>query len=191
MVRPKIKRTISKNPEQICFNQDNDNNLSPIEMVADEYEAIRLKDYHDFNQKQSAELMEISQPTFHRILNSARKKIAKSLIEGRKINIVGVININNQNIYFCKSCGFQWSNMKKKYTECPDCKSKDIVLLENDTVNKRKSFGGEGRGIGVPPSSCKCPNCGYETIKVRGEPCRNKKCPKCGTPLHGSGRCIN
>ena len=128
MVRPKIKRQISKNPEQRCFNQNN-NNLPAIEMVADEYEAIRLKDYHNFNQKESAELMNISQSTFHRILNSARKKIAKSLIEGKKINIIETDNINEPNTYHCKKCGLEWNNNNKKYTECPDCKSKDIELL--------------------------------------------------------------
>ncbi|MBX7076628.1 MAG: DUF134 domain-containing protein [Methanobacteriaceae archaeon] len=191
MVRPKIKRTIGKNPEQICFNQNTENKLSPLEMVTEEYEAIRLKDYHNFNQKQSAELMEVSQPTFHRILNSARKKIAKSLIEGRKINIIGVTNIKNQITYYCKTCGFQWSNQQKKYTKCPDCNSSEIVLLENDSIEKRKSYGGKGRGIGKPPSACVCPKCGYEAPKIMGEPCRNTKCPECGTPLHGSGRCVD
>ena len=36
----------------------------------------------------------------------------------------------------------------------------------------------------------KCPKCGYEEPKVRGIPCRTKKCPKCDTPLHGRGNCL-
>ena len=59
-------------------------------MVADEYEAIRLKDYHNFNQKESAELMNISQSTFHRILNSARKKL-QNFNRREKINIIELI----------------------------------------------------------------------------------------------------
>ena len=94
-------------------------------------------------------------------------------------------------VYHCKNCGLEWKNNNKKYTECPECKSDKIILLKNDTLNKRRSFGGEGRGIGIPPSSCKCPKCGYEIPKIKGEPCKNTKCPKCGTPMHGSGRCIN
>lgn len=34
-----------------------------------------------------------------------------------------------------------------------------------------------------PTGSCVCPSCGYATAHVRGVPCFNKKCPKCGTTM--------
>ena len=52
-------------------------------------------------------------------------------------------------------------------------------------LNERKSFGGPGSGKG-PSKACECPNCGYIAPKIRGFPCRNIKCPECGTPLCGS-----
>lgn len=74
MVRPKRKRRIAQCPKQKYFNQQ-DNNPSPsIKLNIDEFEAIRLREYHEIKQKESAELMGISQSTFHRILISARKK---------------------------------------------------------------------------------------------------------------------
>ncbi len=56
-----------------------------------------------------------------------------------------------------------------------------------------RGMGGSGRGMGGPPQTagggpptkCVCPQCGYEAPKKRGLPCRNMKCPKCGTPLVG------
>ncbi|USN46007.1 MAG: DUF134 domain-containing protein [Candidatus Woesearchaeota archaeon] len=62
--------------------------LKPIELTIEEFEAIRLKDYLGCEQKQAADIMETSQPTFHRKYTLARKKIAKALIEGRTIKII-------------------------------------------------------------------------------------------------------
>ena len=40
-----------------------------------------------------------------------------------------------------------------------------------------------GGGFGGPPTTCVCPKCGYKEEKIRGVPCINKKCPKCGTQM--------
>jgi predicted Zn-ribbon and HTH transcriptional regulator len=75
--------------------------------------------------------------------------------------------------------------------KCPDCGSEDIFTIElTDKLppkvedNIQGSIEGHGRGAG-PPRICKCSQCGYETPKVRGVPCRNDKCPECGAPLCG------
>jgi len=39
-----------------------------------------------------------------------------------------------------------------------------------------------GRGLGVG-GNCICPNCGYKKPHVRGMPCFNEKCPKCGSKM--------
>ena len=197
MVRPKKIRRISKNPEHVFFNHTNNKKSQPIELIVDEFEAIRLRDYHDIKQKESAELMGISQPTFHRILISARGKLASALIDGKEIIVTGDDFMSEELKYKCESCGFLWSNPEKQYEKCPDCGSSNIELIkkENDIpLSQCKSFGGPGRGDCLSEeeshnSVCKCPKCGYEAPKVKGVPCRNKKCPECGTPLHGTGRC--
>ena len=183
MPRPKLERNILKKPQ----HQQNNNKLQPIELKIDEYEAIRLKDYHNIQQKKAAQLMHISQPTFHRILQSARKKIATAIIEGKKIKITGDEQMKETITYKCTDCQFQWSKQNEKYTTCPNCNSTNIKTLEKDTnpLNQRKSYGGPGRGK-TPPKSCKCPNCGHESPKTRGIPCKNTLCPECGTPLCGS-----
>ncbi len=195
MPRPRRFRKILKEPEIRCFKPENENKdpLETIEINIDEYEAIRLRDYHDIQQKKSAEIMGISQPTFHRTLTSARKKIAKALIDGKMLIIVGEDYITNKKRYKCNICDFEWISPEKKYEKCPDCQSKDItIILENEesegkdpSLLQRRSYGGPGIRAG-PPRVCKCPECGYESPKTRAVPCRNTKCPKCETPLCGS-----
>ena len=53
----------------------------------EEFEAVRLKDYKGLDQNECAKKMEVSQPTFHRLLSSARKKISGAIIEGKAIRI--------------------------------------------------------------------------------------------------------
>ncbi len=55
----------------------------------DEYEAVRLKDLEGVEQTEAAERMGISQPTFHRLVLSARKKIADSIVNGKSLKIEG------------------------------------------------------------------------------------------------------
>jgi len=195
MVRPQVFRKISKNPEIRCFKPEAENleDLEPIQISLDEFEAIRLRDYHDIKQVNAASIMEISQPTFHRILSSARKKISKALIEGNPIIIVGDDFITDKKRYKCNDCGFEWLSTEKEYDKCLECQSenimrtddKDIKIKTDPDILERRSFGGKGLGAG-PPKVCKCPKCGYEHPKTRAVPCRNTKCPVCETPLCGS-----
>jgi predicted DNA-binding protein (UPF0251 family) len=185
MPRPRRFRNISQNPQIRCFKpeKESQNDLQPIEILIDEFEAIRLRDYHNIQQKRSAEIMGISQPTFHRTLNSARKKIANALINGNSLIIVGDGRLN---YYECYECGFEWEN--SQYDKCPDCASSNIHLTEHQDsgeLHKRRSYGGKGLGAN-PPKICKCPHCGYESPKTRMVPCSNTKCPECETPLCGS-----
>jgi hypothetical protein len=50
---------------------------------------------------------------------------------------------------------------------------------------------GQGRGLGRmggpkaagPDGKCICPDCGHKVPHVVGQPCNEKKCPKCGTMM--------
>jgi uncharacterized protein len=63
--------------------------LEEVSMSVEEAEAIRLKDLEGLEQEQGAEKMNISRPTFQRILASARKKIADALLNGKAVRIEG------------------------------------------------------------------------------------------------------
>lgn len=58
-------------------------------LTIDEFEAVRLKDLEGLDQDACAEKMDISQPTFHRLVIAARKKIADALTHGKSIKIKG------------------------------------------------------------------------------------------------------
>ncbi len=60
-----------------------------VVLTVEEFEAIRLKDNEDLDQKDAAKKMKISQPTFQRLYESARKKIADALVNGKAIRIEG------------------------------------------------------------------------------------------------------
>ncbi|KKQ36971.1 MAG: hypothetical protein US54_C0048G0001, partial [Candidatus Roizmanbacteria bacterium GW2011_GWA2_37_7] len=61
--------------------------LEEVVLKADELEALKLYDVDGFEQTQAAVKMKISQPTFARILDSAYKKIANALVQGKAIRI--------------------------------------------------------------------------------------------------------
>jgi predicted DNA-binding protein (UPF0251 family) len=63
--------------------------LKEIILAIDEYEAVRLKDLEGLEQEECAKKMNVSQPTFHRLILSARKKIADAIINGKAIKIEG------------------------------------------------------------------------------------------------------
>jgi hypothetical protein len=58
-------------------------------VTLDEFEAIRLADREGLKQEEAAEKMQISRPTFGRVLEAARRKVADALVEGLPLRIGG------------------------------------------------------------------------------------------------------
>jgi predicted DNA-binding protein (UPF0251 family) len=58
-------------------------------LKVEELESLRLKDYLGLKQEEAAARMGVSQPTFHRILSEAHRKIAEAVVEGKAIRIEG------------------------------------------------------------------------------------------------------
>ena len=63
--------------------------LEEVCLSVEEAEAIRLKDLEGMEQEEGADKMNISRPTFQRVLASARGKIADALLKGKAIRIEG------------------------------------------------------------------------------------------------------
>ena len=61
--------------------------LEQVVLTEDEWEAVRLADKEGLYQEQAAERMNISRQTFGRIIESAHKKIADALINGKALVI--------------------------------------------------------------------------------------------------------
>lgn len=61
--------------------------LEEVALLPDELEALKLHDVDNLDQTDAAKKMNISQPTFTRIIDKAYKKIAKALIYGQAIKL--------------------------------------------------------------------------------------------------------
>ena len=63
--------------------------LEEVVMALDEFEAMRLADLEGLYQEQAAERMNVSRPTFSRIIESAHRKTADALVHGKALRIEG------------------------------------------------------------------------------------------------------
>lgn len=104
----------------------------------EELEAIRLKDLEGLEQGECADKMEVSRPTFQRILLSAREKVADSLINGKMIHVEGGNFTRNICPIKCLDCGKEWKEsfenlefIKKGQYACPDCGSAKVICKDS------------------------------------------------------------
>jgi predicted DNA-binding protein (UPF0251 family) len=111
MARPTKWRKVENIPNITHFvpseaeNFPDEGNVLKLE----ELEAVRLKDLLGLEQEECAEKMEVSRPTFQRILISAREKIADSLVHGKSIHIEGGHFTRNLCRVRCLNCGKEWT----------------------------------------------------------------------------------
>lgn len=103
----------------------------PIELLYEEYEAIKLADYDFMNHLEAAELMRVSRPTFARIYESARRKISKALVETREIKTVFGNATFDKSWHLCNHCHARFTIPKtvKNHT-CPLCRSENVESIE-------------------------------------------------------------
>jgi len=91
MARPKKARMVQKEPEVTYFKPSGIpmRELEENALTVEEMEAVRLKDIEGCEQEDCAKKMHVSRPTFHRVLASARRKIADALVNGKALRIGG------------------------------------------------------------------------------------------------------
>jgi len=63
--------------------------VEEVLMTLDEFEALRLADLDGLYQEEAAARMNVSRPTFSRIVDSARRKVADALVHGKALRIEG------------------------------------------------------------------------------------------------------
>lgn len=105
----------------------------------EELEALRLKDLEGLEQEDCAIRMEVSRPTFQRILIAARKKVADSLIQGKAIRIEGGYFSQNICQIRCEACGREWieryeaiEDGQVRHYACPRCRSANLRCCPDD-----------------------------------------------------------
>lgn len=102
--------------------------LESVDLLYEEFEALRLADYEDLTQEEAAERMNISRPTFTRLYDKARKCVAKAFAEGKAIIIRGGTYVSDDYWYRCRTCHETTVSVKPEKS-CVKCDSEDIVQL--------------------------------------------------------------
>ena len=119
-----------------------------VKLNVDEFEAMRLKDLQGLEQTAAADSMHISQPTFHRVIEAARKKVADALVNGKAIRIEGGDYVSDVNRKFkCLDCNHEWEEPhgRGRPKACPKCGSKNIGRAPEDKGYARIGRGHRGR----------------------------------------------
>lgn len=145
MPRPRISRRVGFKPNVNYFKPAGIR-LAELEdsvLTVDEFEAIRLNDLLGLDQNECAKRMNISQPTFYRLVSSARKRIADALINGKAIRIKGG---NYNMVQRGRGMGFGGPAIN---CVCPKCSFKEQKVR------------------GAPCINNKCPKCG--SMMIRGD----------------------
>jgi uncharacterized protein len=128
MARNKKDRQIQAAPNFCGFKPQGVHSKPGPEVIInfEEYEALNLCDYELLKQTEAAKLMNISRPTFTRIYESVRRKIAKAFIEGSAI----LFEDGNSTIsdwQRCNNCHITFTVPENAELCCPICKTQVII----------------------------------------------------------------
>ncbi|MCE5284354.1 MAG: DUF134 domain-containing protein [Pelosinus sp.] len=115
--------------------------LEETTLTIEEMEAIRLADIENLDQGAAAERMEVSRPTFHRIVNTAHQKIAAALWQGNALRIDGgnfrIVHHCQTGLrhFTCQTCGHKWTlphgtGQCCHDLPCPMCQNSNIIRDE-------------------------------------------------------------
>lgn len=91
-MRPQKTRWVQCLPGERCFQprcKIGKKNLEGVILSLDEFEAMRLACLENLKQKDAALLMNVSRPTFSRILAKACTKVTDALVNVKAIRIEG------------------------------------------------------------------------------------------------------
>ncbi len=155
MPRPKRCRRIAALPSCTLFKPAGvpGRSLPELVLTVDEFEALRLADHEGLYQDQAAKRMQISRQTFGRIVESARKKVTKVLVECMALRIEGgEVKMAEMRMFECADCEHVWEVPfgTGRPTKCPACQSKKFhrakdVAVGQTVGGRRHRHGGPGR----------------------------------------------
>jgi predicted DNA-binding protein (UPF0251 family) len=150
MPRPKKCRWVCREPSVTFFKPRGIPLmvLDTVSLAVEELEAVRLKDLEGLDQEKAAATMNVSQPTFHRILESAHGKVANALVNGKAIRIEGgdYMVTEGGRLFKCYDCQNEWQIPygTARPARCPKCNSAEIHRASSDRGYARR--GGRPRG---------------------------------------------
>ena len=129
MARPRRCRKICTEPAYDSFKPEGISVGEEITMTVDEYEVIRLVDLEKYTHEQCAERMGISRTTVTEIYESARYKLADSVVHGK------ILSISGGNYCFCDGTDTFCCNRNCKRTENSTSHSKKRRKTDENWCN--------------------------------------------------------
>ena len=154
MPRPQKPRRVCFIPEATYFKPAGIplRFMEEVRVSIEEAEAVRLKDLEGLEQEDGAVRMNISRPTFQRVLASARQKIADAMLNGKAIRIEGGNFEMSARRFRCAN-GHEWSvpfeaaeRTLPQY--CPTCNTSSITPSQLPGIvcghHGRRRRGGRG-----------------------------------------------
>jgi len=146
MARPRQCRRVGSMPDCNYFKPRGISLavLHEVILTVDELEAIRLADLESLYQERAAKKMNVSSPTFGRILESAHKKVAEALVKGKALKIEGgEFEMASMRTFRCHDCQHSWELPygTGRPENCPSFNSGSIHRAEVDRGYAR----GDGR----------------------------------------------
>jgi predicted DNA-binding protein (UPF0251 family) len=185
MPRPKRSRRIHRPPVATGFAPFGiaSGPNGSITLLYEEYESLRLSDYEGISQQEAADRMDISRPTFSRIYDLARQKLARALVEGLSVVIEGGDISFDEPWFRCKACNtaFCLPENHDKISGCPVCRGNNIV-----DVSRKNPVGNSDllpRPAIHQTGYCVCPRCSLRVSHQAEIPCRSLVCTSCGAGM--------
>jgi predicted DNA-binding protein (UPF0251 family) len=117
--------------------------LEETVLSVDELESLRLADLGGLYHEEAAARMNVSRATFGRIVETARRKVAEALVEGKALRIEGgAVEMVSMRSFVCHACGHRWQAAfgTGRPGGCPACGGGDFQRTDG------------GRGQGGPAS---------------------------------------
>lgn len=131
-----------------------------IQLRLDEFEALRLADYEGLQHEEAALKMGISRPTFTRLIEAARHKVASALVDGAILVMEGgeieMAENQDKRTFVCDACGHRWQIPYGTGcpTECPQCASKQVHRDPAECGQHHGQHRGHGQGHGTGRGRC-------------------------------------
>lgn len=133
MARPRRLRKIVAPPRFKGYRPHGHQGLTgkPVELLYEEYEALKLADYDGLDHQTASQLMGVSRPTFARIYQSVRKKLALALVEARPLVAVYGNAWMDKSWFVCSTCKARYSVPEGvDGSRCALCGSSSVALIE-------------------------------------------------------------
>ena len=147
MARPLKPRRVEVMPEISLFKPAGVpmRDLEEVVLTVEELEALRLKDLEGLEHEDCALRMNVSRPTFQRVLTSSRAKVADALVGGKLLRVEGGNYRLAKRKFRCRACAHEFAlpfgtGQRGSETQCPKCDAQGVQRIDE-----------HGRGLGKQP----------------------------------------